>query len=139
MLLLVTVQLIRKHRLREEYALVWLAASATIVILSIFGGLVSFLATSFAVSYAPTLILVLGLLFALVVMLSQSVVLSTQARCIRDLAQNVTLLEWRLRQFEHKSHSVENVSSKPAKSEQIDFAQSTATSPVNPNIWDNAL
>jgi hypothetical protein len=97
--------LIRKHKLREEYALVWLAASLLIVIFSIFGDLVNLLATFFAVTYAPTLILVLGLLFALVVLLSQSVMLSTQAKCIRDLAQNLTLLEWRLRQYEQQATS----------------------------------
>ncbi len=95
-----TVQLIRKHKLREEYALVWLAASATIVIFAIFGDLVNLLAASFAVTYAPTLILAGGLFFALVILLSQSVVLSGQAKCIRDLAQTVSLLEWRLRQME---------------------------------------
>jgi hypothetical protein len=105
-LLLVTVRLIRKHKLREEYALVWLGASLSIVVLSIFGGLVNLLAASFAVSYAPTLILVTGLLFALAVMLSQSVILSTQARCIRDLAQNIALLEWRLRRHENEPNDL---------------------------------
>jgi hypothetical protein len=98
----VTVQLIRKGKLREEYALVWLAASVGILILSIFGWIVNFLAAAFAVSYAPTLVLVLGLLFALAVLLSQSVSLSAHANRVRDLAQNVTLLEWRLRQLEHE-------------------------------------
>ena len=99
-LLLVTVQLIRKYRLREEYALVWLAASLGILILSVFGGLVTRLAAYFDVSYAPTLVMVLGLLFALVVLLSQSVALSTQANQVRDLAQSLAILERRLRQLE---------------------------------------
>jgi len=99
-LLLVTVQLIRKYRLREEYALVWLAASLGILILSVFGGVVTRLAAYFDVSYAPTLVMVLGLLFALVVLLSQSVSLSTQANQVRDLAQSVAILERRLRQLE---------------------------------------
>lgn len=99
-LVLVTVQLIRKHRLREEYALVWFAASIVILLLSIFGELVSDLAALFSVSYSPTLVLVMGLLFALVVLLSQSVIISTQANQLRDLAQQMALLEWRLHQLE---------------------------------------
>lgn len=102
-LVLVTVQLIRTHRLREEYALVWLAASLGIFLLSVFGDLVGRLAALFSVSYSPTLVLVAGLLFALVVLLSQSVVISKQANQMRDLAQSVTLLEWRLRQMEANS------------------------------------
>jgi len=98
-LLTVIVQLIRKHRLREEYSLVWLAASLGILFFSIFGGFAKLLATLFAVSYAPTLFLVFGLLFALVVLLSQSVALSTQSNRVRDLAQHIALLEWQLRQL----------------------------------------
>jgi hypothetical protein len=99
-LLLVTFQLIRKHKLREEYALIWLAASLAIFLLSIFDKITSLLAGLFAVKYAPTLILVFGILFCVVLLLAQTVMLSVQANRIRDLAQNVGLLEWRLRELE---------------------------------------
>ena len=94
------IQLIRRHRLREEYALVWLMAGAAILVLSVFGGLVRVLASLVDVSYPPTLVLVVGLLFALVILLSQSVTISGQANRLRDLAQTVALLERRLRHVE---------------------------------------
>jgi hypothetical protein len=100
LLLLVTVQLIRKHKLREEYALLWLIATSAIVILSVFGGIVDRLADFFNVSYSPTLPLVAGLLFALAVLLTQSVALSMQANQNRDLAQQMALLEYRLKELE---------------------------------------
>jgi hypothetical protein len=100
--LLLTVQLIRKHKLRESYALGWLIAAFLIFVLSVFGQIVDTLAGWFAVSYAPTLILVIGLLAALVILLLQTVVVSNQANHIRDLAQHTALLEWRLRQVEEK-------------------------------------
>lgn len=96
----ITVQLIRKHRLREEYALVWLFASFGILLLSIFGEFINQIANLVNVTYSPTLALVAGLLFALIVLLSQSVIISSQANRMRDLAQNVALLEWRLRELE---------------------------------------
>ena len=99
-LLFIIVQLIRRHKLREEYALIWLAAGVIILVLSVFHKLVGLMASLFNVTYAPTLILVLGLLFALVIILSQSVVLSSQANRIRDLAQEVSLLKWRMNQLE---------------------------------------
>jgi hypothetical protein len=95
-LLVLIVQLIRTRRLREEYALIWLAAGVTIFVLSVFSGLVNRLAGLLHVSYPPTLILVAGLLFALVILLLQSVAISTQADRLRDLAQYVALLELRL-------------------------------------------
>ncbi len=99
-LLLVTIQLIRKHRLREEYSLVWLGASLAIFILIVVEPLVGILARLFAVTYAPTVILVFGILFCVVLLLSQTVTISFQANRIRDLAQSVGILEWRLRHVE---------------------------------------
>lgn len=101
-LLLVTVQLIRKRKLREEYALLWLIATFSILILSIFGGIVGSLARFLNIAYSPTLPLVAGILFALVVLLSLSVALSNQANQNRDLAQEIALMEYRLRQLENQ-------------------------------------
>jgi hypothetical protein len=106
-LLWVTVHLIRKHKLREEYALLWLAASVSIFLFSVFGGLINQIATFFSVSYSPTLALVAGLLFALILLLSQSVVISKQADSNRDLVQSVALLEFRLRKLEESMQDVE--------------------------------
>lgn len=102
-LLAVTIHLIRKHKLREQYALLWLIATVAILILSIFGGLVDALADFFSISYSPTLPLVAGLLFALMVLLTQSVALSNQADKSRDMAQQMALLEYRLRELEGRT------------------------------------
>ena len=99
-LLLVTIQLIRKHKLREEYALLWLLATVAILVLSIFGDIVGTLARFLNIAYSPTLPLVAGLIFALAVLLSQSVALSNQANQNRDLAQEMALMEFRLRELE---------------------------------------
>lgn len=107
-LLLVTIHLIRKHKLREQYALLWLIATVAILILSTFGGIVGALADLFNVSYSPTLPLVAGLLFALMVLLTQSVALSNQADQSRDMAQQMALLEFRLKELEAKEIATDN-------------------------------
>jgi predicted AlkP superfamily phosphohydrolase/phosphomutase len=130
-LLLVIVQVIRKRRLREEYALLWMAASLTILLLSVFGGLTNLLASLFAVHYAPTLILVLGLIFALVVLLSQSVALSTQSDRVRDLAQQVALLDWRVRQLaEDKERPEADGGAQDGRQSPAPTAQLPASSPA---------
>ena len=101
-LVLVTLHLIRKHKLREEYALVWFGASLAIFTFSVFDRLNVFLAQFLGVSYPPTLILVFGLLFCLVLLLSQTVMLSAQANRTRDLAQCVGMLECRIKQLEQQ-------------------------------------
>lgn len=101
-LFFITVQLIRKHKLREQYALVWFVISGLILLLSVFGRILPTIAERFQVSYPPVLILALGILFAITIILSQTVILSTQADRIRDLAQTTALLEFRLRQLENQ-------------------------------------
>src|SRR4029078_2184535 len=99
-LLIVTIQLIRKHKLREEYSIIWLGASLAIFILIVVDPLVGMLAQLFGARYAPTLILVFVILFCVVLLLSQTVTISAQANRIRDLAQSIGILEWRLRHVE---------------------------------------
>ena len=118
LLLVVTIQLIRKHKLREEYALLWLLATGAIVILSVFGGIVGTLARFFNIAYSPTLPLVAGLLFALAVLLSQSVALSTQANNNRDLAQEMALLEFRLQKLEGRFDEEQFPDRDPEKEEE---------------------
>ncbi len=71
-----------------------------ILVLSTFGGIVGAMADLFNVSYSPTLPLVAGLFFALMVLLTQSVALSNQANKSRDMAQQMALLEYRLKELE---------------------------------------
>ena len=99
-LITITIQLIRKRRLREEYAFGWLGISIVMLLLSIFGGIATYLTSLFAMEYPLLLILSVGLLATMIILLNQSVILTTQANHIRDLAQTVAILEWRLRQYE---------------------------------------
>lgn len=119
------MQLIRRHRLREEYALLWLIATVAIVILSVFGGIVDALADLFNITYSPTLPLVVGLLFALAVLLSLSVALSSQADHNRDLAQHVAILEHRLRELEDQLEDDEDARQRPSP---VPSAQETSNS-----------
>jgi predicted AlkP superfamily phosphohydrolase/phosphomutase len=133
-LLLVTIQLIRKHRLREEYSLVWLGASLAIFILIVVDPLVGLLARLFGVTYAPTLILAFGILFCVVLLLSQTVTISFQANRIRDLAQSVGLLEWRLRHVERTLATQAQISmtTNPTQSDSTLPAQNSEANPDTP-------
>jgi predicted AlkP superfamily phosphohydrolase/phosphomutase len=113
-LLVLTIHLIRKHKLREEYALIWFGASLAIFLLAVVDPLVGWLARVFVVSYAPTLVLAFGILFCVVVLLSQTVTISSQANRIRDLAQTVAMLEWRLHQMERKGAAPTTDAPEPA-------------------------
>jgi predicted AlkP superfamily phosphohydrolase/phosphomutase len=134
-LLIVTIQLIRKHRLREEYSIIWLGASLAIFILIVVDPLVGILARLFAVRYAPTLILVFGILFCVVLLLSQTVTISSQANRIRDLAQSIGILEWRLRHVEramatHAQLVVPSLLTAQGAADELDAATANGATPV---------
>lgn len=91
----VVLQLIRKRKLREEYGLLWIVSSIAV-----------FLAGCFIYSLNATLVTLIGLLLAVLLVLSQSVKLSAHQDCIRDLAQYTALLEWRIQQLESEEQQL---------------------------------
>ena len=97
MLLLVVFELIRSRRLRERYALLWLATGVVLVALSAWRGGLNTIARWFGVStYPPAVLFAVGLLFVILVLLHFSTVISRLADQNTTLAQRLALLESRL-------------------------------------------
>lgn len=101
-LLIFILYLIRKGRLREEHALLWLIAGTCILVLSAWRGSLTAIARSIDIGYAPSLLFAVGLVFSLLILLSHAAVLSNLASHTRDLAQQVSLLEWQVQQLEQQ-------------------------------------
>ena len=96
-LLLVVFELIRSRRLRERYALLWLATGIVLVALSAWRGGLNTIARFFGVrSYPPAVLFAVGLLFVILVLLHYSTVISRLADQNTILAQRLALLESRL-------------------------------------------
>ena len=97
LLLLVVFELIRSRRLRERYALLWLATGIVLVVLSAWRGGLNTIAGWFGVtSYPPAILGAVGALFILVVLLHYSTVISKLADQNTILAQRLALLEQEL-------------------------------------------
>ena len=95
-LLAVIFELIRRRRLQERYALLWLATGTVILILALWRGLLSKLADFVGIAYPPSALFVLAAFFILVVLLHYSTVISKLADQNRMLAQRLALLEQEL-------------------------------------------
>jgi hypothetical protein len=96
MLLLVVFELIRSRRLRERYALLWLATGLVLVVLSAWRGGLNTIARWFGVtSYPPAALFAVGLLFVILVLLHYSTVISKLSDQNTVLAQRLALLESR--------------------------------------------
>ena len=90
--LLVIGRLILKGKLREEYAITWVACTILLLVLSFWRNGLEVLAAALGIYYAPSL-LFLGALFAVMIFLVHlSVVASRLQQQNRVLAQELALL-----------------------------------------------
>lgn len=104
LLLLVVLELIRGRRLKERYALLWLATGLVLLVLSVWRDGLQTLAGWLGVStYPPAILFAVAILFVIVVLLHYSTVLSEIFDQNTRLAQRVALLEERLRAQEQPS------------------------------------
>ena len=101
-LLIAVLELVRRRRLREKYALLWILTAIVLLVLSVWRGAVTSIATALGVSYGPTVLFAVGALFVLVVLLHYSTVISALTDRTVVLSQQMALLEERLRKLEAK-------------------------------------
>lgn len=102
-LLFGVLELVRRRRLREKYALLWILTAIVLLILSVWRGAVTSIATALGVSYGPTILFAVGALFVLVVLLHYSTVISALTDRTVTLAQKVASLEQRIDELERRS------------------------------------
>ena len=94
LLVLVVLELIRSKRLRERYALLWLATGVALTILSAWRDGLNTIAGWLGVrSYPPAVLFAVGGLFVLAVLLHYSTVISRLSDQNVLLAQRLALLE----------------------------------------------
>lgn len=97
LLLLVVFELIRGRRLKERYALLWIATGLVLLVLSAWRGGLNTIASWVGVStYPPAILFAVAMLFVIVVLLHYSTVLSQLDDRNTMLAQEVALLRQRL-------------------------------------------
>ena len=98
LLILVVFELIRSRRLRERYALLWLATGVVLLVLSAWrGGLNTIAGWVGVTGYPPAVLFAVATLFILAVLLHYSTVISKLADQNVILAQRLALLEQRVR------------------------------------------
>ena len=99
LLILIVLELIRGRRLKERYALLWIATGLVLLVLSAWRGGLTTVAGWFGVAtYPPAILFAVATLFIIAVLLHYSTVLSSLSDQNTLLAQRVALLEQRLDQ-----------------------------------------
>jgi hypothetical protein len=97
LLILVVLELVRGRRLKERYALLWLATGISLLVLSIWRDGLNTIAGWLGIStYPPAVLFAVAMLFILLVLLHYSTVISKLTDENVDLAQRIALLEERV-------------------------------------------
>jgi hypothetical protein len=90
---LLIFELIRRRRLMERYAILWLVAGVTVLVLGLWKGLLTTLAHAVGVTYAPSALFAVTFLFVLVLLVHFSITVSRLSDQNTTLAQRLALLQ----------------------------------------------
>jgi hypothetical protein len=105
LLLGIVIELIRSRKLRERYALLWLATAGVILLFAAWRSGLHHLSDALGIAYPPNALFVLAMLFVLILLLHFSTVISKLSDRSTVLTQRLALMEERLRQVEDKPSS----------------------------------
>jgi hypothetical protein len=95
---LLIFELVRRRRLMERYAILWLVAGVTVLVLALWKGLLTTLSHAVGISYPPSALFATAFLFVLVMLVLFSMTVSRLSDQNTILAQRVALLQHRLEQ-----------------------------------------
>lgn len=101
----VVFELVRRRRLGERQALLWLAAAFALLLLAVWQGLLTTISHAMGIYYPPTALLLIASGFAVLLLLQFSVASSKLSDQTRVLAQRVALLEAALRERDAREPS----------------------------------
>ena len=95
----VVIVLVRRHRLKERYAVIWLVVASGMVLLAVFRPLLDRVSDALGIQSGTTTVFLLAVLVILAIQLQLSISLSTLEDKVRDLTEAVALhtgrdVEW---------------------------------------------
>jgi hypothetical protein len=99
---IVVLELVRRRRLMERYALLWLAAALILLVLGVWKGLLTTVSADLGIHYPPSALFAIGFAFVVLLLLSVSIVISRLSEQNKRLAQHVALLSERVDELERE-------------------------------------
>jgi hypothetical protein len=96
-LVLIVFELLRRRRLIERYALLWLFSSLVLLGLSVWTGLLEVISKAVGIVYPPNALFMIAFVFVLVLLLHFSLAISRLSGETKVLAQEVARLDKEIR------------------------------------------
>ncbi|MHB8240378.1 MAG: DUF2304 domain-containing protein [Solirubrobacteraceae bacterium] len=95
-LLLLVFELVRRKRLSERYAILWLLAATTLFVLAAWKGLLTTLSNDVGISYPPSALFAVAIGLIAMILLHFSLAVSRLSDQNKILAQRLALLQQRI-------------------------------------------
>jgi hypothetical protein len=99
-LLVLVFELVRRKRLSERYAILWLLAAMTLFVLAAWKGLLTSLSSDVGISYPPSALFAVAIGLIAMILLHFSLAVSRLSDQNKILAQRLGLLQQRIEQAE---------------------------------------
>ncbi len=109
-LLLLVFELVRRKRLSERYAILWLLAATTLFVLAAWKGLLTTLSNDVGISYPPSALFAVAIALIAMILLHFSLAVSRLSDQNKVLAQRLGLLQQRIEESEELSSGGRRVS-----------------------------
>ena len=100
--ILYIVTLVRIRRLELKYALIWFLVGILLLIFDLFPGLLPIMSTALGITLPINMLTFLGLVFVLMIIFSQTIVISNLTRKSKRLTQEVGLLYKKVEDLESR-------------------------------------
>ena len=123
-------ELIRRRRLMERYALLWLAAGITLLVLALWKGLLTKLAHAAGISYLPSALFAVAFLFVVAMLVHFSITISRLSDQNTLLAQRLALLQERLDQRDGQGANGQGSNATEARSPLAGSERPAGTAPA---------
>lgn len=94
--------LVRIRRLELKYALIWFLVGILLLIFDLFPGLLPIMSTALGITLPINMLTFLGLVFVLMIIFSQTIVISNLTRKSKRLTQEVGLLYKKVEDLESR-------------------------------------
>jgi hypothetical protein len=107
-------ELVRRRRLMERYALLWLLSTSVLLLLAAWSGLLEWVADRAGIAVPSNALFVVGFAFVLVLLLHFSLAISRLSDETKVLAQQVARLDQELREARRDSAAPEEAAPEPA-------------------------
>tara|TARA_B110000093_G_scaffold131691_1_gene140843 strand:- start:56 stop:442 length:387 start_codon:yes stop_codon:yes gene_type:complete len=101
-LLIFIIILIRQHRLKEEYSLLWLFFTIFFIIFSFWRNGLEWISDLMGIAYSPAALFLILIMALFVIMIEFSLIISKQSERIKSIGQNIGLMKQEISELHEK-------------------------------------